>query len=78
VHLLEESVDVLNPSKKLPATSHGVEQFLETRDPLLRQRFRRLDAEKLEAAKLEFAQLERSYSSWASRLNMVRKPDADG
>jgi len=79
--LLEEFVDVLNPSKKLPPPAHGVEHFLETKGPPLRQPFRRLDAEKLEAAKLEFAQLERdgiirrSDSPWASPLHMVKKPD---
>ncbi len=70
-------MDLLNPSKKLPASSHGVEPFLETRVPLLRQPFLRLNAEKLEAAKLEFAQLERSDSPSASHLHIVRKPDAN-
>jgi len=80
--LLEEFVDVLNPSKKLPATSHGVEHHLQTSGPPLASPFRRLDAEKLAAAKAEFAALEkdgivrRSNSPWASPLHMV--PKADG
>ena len=79
--LLEEFADVLNPSKRLPVTSHDVEHFLETKGPPLKQPFRRLDAEKLAAAKSEFAQLERdgiirrSDSPWASPLHMVKKPD---
>jgi hypothetical protein len=70
--LLEEFVDVMNPSKNLSATSHGVGQLLETRGRPLRQPVRRLNAEKLEAAMLEFSQLERNgiigkYDSpWAS------------
>jgi hypothetical protein len=56
---LEKFVDMLKPSKNLPARSHGVEHFLETRGRPLGQPFQRLDAEKLEAAKLEFSQLER-------------------
>ncbi len=73
--------DVVNPSKVLPQTSHGVEHHLETRGPPIASPFRRLDTEKLAAAKAEFAALERdgiirrSSSPWASPLHMVKKPD---
>ncbi len=72
---------MVNPSKVLPQTSHGVEHHLETRGPPIASPFRRLDAEKLAAAKVEFAVLERdkiirqSSSPWASPLHMVKKPD---
>jgi hypothetical protein len=35
---------VVNPSKVLPQTSHGVEHHLETRGPLVTSPFRQLDA----------------------------------
>ena len=79
--LLEEFEDVLNPSKRLPDTSHGVLHHLQTSGPPISSLFRRLDAEKLAAAKAEFSTLERdgilcrSDSPWASPLHMVRKPD---
>jgi hypothetical protein len=75
--LLQRFEDVVNPSKVLPQTSHGVEHHLETRGPPIASPFRRLDAEKLEAAKAEFAALERDgiISPWASPLHMVKKPD---
>jgi hypothetical protein len=57
--LLQWYEDVVNPSKVLPQTTHGVEHHLETRDPLLATLFRWLDAQKLAAAKAEFAALER-------------------
>jgi hypothetical protein len=49
--LLQRFEDVVNPSKVLPQTSHGVEHHLETRGPPIASPFRRLDAEKLAAAK---------------------------
>jgi hypothetical protein len=79
--LLQRFEDVVNPSKVLPQTSHGVEHHLETRGPPIASPFRRLDTEKLAAAKAEFAALERdgiirrSSSPWASPLHMVKKPD---
>ncbi len=79
--LLQRFEDVVNPSKVLPQTSHGVEHYLETRGPPIASPFRRLDTEKLAAAKAEFAALERdriirwSSSPWASPLHMVKKPD---
>ncbi len=79
--LLQRFEHMVNPSKVLPQTSHGVEHHLETRGPPIASPFRRLDAEKLAAAKAEFAALERdgiirrSSSPWASPLHMVKKPD---
>jgi hypothetical protein len=49
--LLQRNEDVVNPSKVLPQTSHGVEHHLETRGPPVASPFRRLDAQKLAAAK---------------------------
>ena len=72
---------MLNPSKRLPDTSHGVLHHLRTSGPPISSPFRRLDAEKLAAAKAEFSALEkdgivrRSDSPWASPLHMVRKTD---
>ncbi len=79
--LLQRFEDVVNPSKVLPQTSHGVEHHLETRGPPIASPFRWLDTEKLAAAKAEFAALERDgiirqlSSPWASPLHMVKKPD---
>jgi hypothetical protein len=79
--LLQRFEDVVNPSKVLPQTSHGVEHHLETRGPPIASPFRRLDPEKLAVAKAEFAALERdgiirrSSRNWASPLHMVKKPD---
>jgi transposase InsO family protein len=79
--LLQRYQDVINPSKVLPETSHGVVHHLLTTGPPIASPFRRLDAEKLAAAKAEFSALEkegivrRSTSPWASPLHMVRKPD---
>jgi len=79
--LLQEFQDVINPSKKLPPTFHGVEHHLRTQGPPVSSPFRRLDPEKLAAAKAEFAALERdgivrrSNSPWASPLHMVKKAD---
>ncbi len=78
--LLQRFEDVVNPSKVLPQTSHGVEHHLETRGPPIASPFRWLNTEKLVAAKAEFAALERdgiirrSSSPWASPLHMVKKP----
>jgi hypothetical protein len=79
--LLSEFMDVLNPSKRLPVPTHGVEHFVVTTGPPVASPFRRLDGEKPTAAKAKFAQLERdgiirrSDSPWASPLHMVRKAD---
>jgi hypothetical protein len=79
--LLAQFPAVLNPSKRLPPTSHGVQHHLLTQGPPVASPFRRLDPEKLAAAKAEFATLERdgivrrSNSPWASPLHMVRKAD---
>ena len=48
--LFEEYVDMLNPSKMLHDTSHGVAHHLQTTDPPLASPFWQLDAEKLAAA----------------------------
>ncbi len=72
--------DVVNPSKKLPVTSHGVRHHIVTTGPPVAAKFRRLDGEKL-AATAEFAAMERdgivqrSSSPWSSPLHMVRKND---
>ncbi len=79
--LLQWFEDVVNPSKVLLQTSHGVEHHLETRGPPIASLFRRLDTQKLVAAKAEFAALDRdgiirrSSSPWASVLHRVKKPD---
>jgi hypothetical protein len=79
--LLESFPDVVNPSKKLPVTSHGVCHHIVTTGPPVAAKFWRLDGEKLAAAKAEFAAMERdgivqrSSSPWSSPLHMVRKSD---
>jgi transposase InsO family protein len=79
--ILSDFSEVVNPSQVLPASSHGVEHFLQTTGPPIASPFRRLDAEKLAIAKAEFAELEkqgivrRSSSPWASPLHMVEKAD---
>ena len=72
---------VLNPSKRLPPTSHGVQHHLQTQGPPVASPFRQLNPKKLADAKAEFAALEqdgvlrRSNSLWASPLHMVHKAD---
>ncbi len=79
--LIQQFPAVVNPSKILPAATHGVQHHIVTRGPPVSSKFRRLDGEKLAAAKAEFATLERdgiirrSASPWASPLHLVRKPD---
>ena len=79
--LIEQFPGVVNPSKVLPASTHGVQHHIVTKGPPVSSKFRRLDGEKLAAAKAEFAALERdgivrrSSSPWASPLHMVRKAD---
>jgi hypothetical protein len=79
--LLQRYEDVVNPSKVLPQTSHGVEHHLETRSPPIASPFRRLDGQKLVVVKADFAALEPdgiipwSSSPWVSPLHMVKKPD---
>jgi hypothetical protein len=79
--LLAQFPAVLNPSKRLPPTSHGIQHHLQTQGPPVVPLFRGLNPEKLAAAKAEFAALERdgvvrrSNSPWASPLHMVRKAD---
>ena len=79
--LLQEFVDVVNPSKQLPVTVHGVQHFIKTSGPPLAARFRRLEGDKLQAAREEFDQMERdgivrrSTSPWASPLHLVAKKD---
>jgi hypothetical protein len=79
--LLQRYQDVVNPSKVLPASSHGVVHHLRMTGPPIALPFRRLDAEKLAAAKADFMKMEaediirRSSSPWASPLNLVKKLD---
>jgi hypothetical protein len=79
--LWAEFPQVVNASKLLPQTSHGVTHHLRTSGPPISSPFRRLDSEKLAAAKAEFDALlrdgvvRRSDSPWASPLHMVRKVD---
>jgi hypothetical protein len=56
--LLQRYQDVVNPSKVLPASSHGVVHHLRTTGPPIASPFRRLDAEKLAAAKADFMKME--------------------
>ena len=67
---------------KLPRVKHNVQHVIETTcGQPLKSRYRRLDPEKLAAAKAEFKAMEeqgiiqRSNSSWASPLHMVKKKD---
>ncbi len=72
---------VVNASKQLPPTTHGVHHHIETTGRPVAAKYRRLDPERLKAAKKEFAELEaqgiirRSDSQWASPLHMVKKED---
>ncbi len=79
--LIQQFPAVVNPSKILPAATHGVQHHIVTRGPPVSSKFCRLDREKLAADKAEFATLERdgiirrSASPWASPLHLVRKRD---
>jgi hypothetical protein len=79
--LLQRYQDVVNLSKVLLASSHGVVHHLRTTGPPIASPFRRLDAEKLAAAKADFMKMEaegiirRSSSPWASPLHLVKKLD---
>ncbi len=82
--LLQRYQDVVNPSKVLPTSSHGVVHHLRTTGQPNALPFRWLDAEKLAAAKADFMKMEaegiirRSSSPWASPLHLVKKPDSGG
>jgi hypothetical protein len=82
--LLESFPDVVNPSKKLPVTSHGVCHHIVTTGPPVAAKFRRLDREKLAAAKAEFAAMERdgivqrSSSPWSSPYTWFRRATVPG
>jgi hypothetical protein len=79
--LLQRYQDVDNPSKVLPASSHGVVHHLRMTGPPFALPFWRLDAEKLAAAKADFMKMEAegiirwSSTPWASPLNLVKKLD---
>ncbi len=79
--LLVDYQDVLNPSGRLPPTTHGVEHHLPTTGRPVTARFRRLDPVMHAAAKASFEDMERqgivrrSSSCWASPLHMVKKAD---
>jgi hypothetical protein len=79
--LLQRYWDVVNSSKVLPASSHGVLHYLKTTGLPNALPFRRLGAEKLAAAKADFMKMEaegiirRSSSPWASLLHLFKKPD---
>jgi hypothetical protein len=79
--LIQQFPAVVNPSKILPAATHGVQHLIVTKGSPVSFKFRRLDGEKLAAAKAEFTALERdgiirrSASPWVSPLHLVRKPD---
>jgi len=74
-------LEVVNSSKVLPLSSHGVKHFIATKGLPISSKCRQLDAEKLAAAQAEFEQMEgdgivqQSSSPWASPLHMVRKSD---
>jgi hypothetical protein len=78
--LLQCYQGVVNPSKVLPASSHGVVYHLRTTGTPITSPFQWLDAEKLVAAKADFMKMEvesiirRSSSPWASPLHLVKKP----
>ncbi len=79
--LLVDYQDVLNPSGRLPPTTHGVEHHLPMTGRPVTARFRRLDPVMHAAAKAAFEDMERqgivrrSSSCWASPLHMVKKTD---
>ncbi len=79
--LFSEFQDVAGPSGTLPPVKHGVEHVIQTVGQAVTAKFRRLDPERLMAAKAEFLRMERegiiqrSSSSWASPLHLVRKAD---
>jgi hypothetical protein len=78
--LLQRYQDVVNPSKVLLASSHGVLHYLKTTGLPIASPFRRLDAEKLAAVKADLKMevegiIHRSTSPWASPLHLVKKPD---
>jgi hypothetical protein len=73
--------DVVNPSKVLPASSHGVVHHLRMTGPPIALPFQWLNAEKLVAAMADFMKMEaegiirQSSNPWASPLNLVKKLD---
>jgi hypothetical protein len=79
--LLQRYQDVVNPSKVLPASSHGVVHHLRIPGPPIALPFRRLNAEKLMSAKADFMKMEaegiirRPSTPWASPLNLVKNLD---
>ena len=79
--ILDEFLDVLNPSQQLPPVKHDVVHHIVTEGCPVATKYRRLDTDRLEAAKKEFLDLERqgivrrSSSSWASPLHMVKESD---
>ena len=79
--LLHSFPELVSAGQQLPPPIHGVEHFLETSGPPVTARFRRLDAAKLAAAKQIFGDwekagiIQRSSSSWASPLHLVKKKD---
>jgi hypothetical protein len=72
---------VVNTSKVLPTSTHGVFHYLQTEGPPIASPIQRLDAKKLAAAKADFMKMEAegiipcSNSPWASPLHLVKKPD---
>jgi hypothetical protein len=79
--LLQRFQDVVNTSKVLPPSNHGVFHYLQTEGPPSASPFQQLDAERLAAAKADFMKIEaegiicRSNSFRVSPLHLVKKPD---
>jgi hypothetical protein len=54
LYILDEFLEVVNVSKRLPEVNHDVVHHIVTTGPPIETKFHRLDGEKLEAAQAEF------------------------
>jgi hypothetical protein len=76
--LLQRFEDVVNPSKALPQTSHGVEHHLETRGPPIASAFRRLDTQKLAAKPLGLSSPHGEEAGWVMAVLRRLPPTQQG
>lgn len=81
--LLREFIDITKPTSFNGPAKHGVEHFITTKGPPIKERARRLTPEKLRIAKAEFDYMlsqgicKPSKSPWASPLHLVSKKNGE-